>query len=151
MYKGHAGSCNYTRLTKEDVVVRDIAEVRNTKNYKIQAMAATAKQAVTLGTTIMAYADFVKTSFPKSSATTSKNEPQTVNNNDDTGDIDEVDNTLRVNHVGKVLTAVFGLSPEQQQYFWDTSRLNEWAARRGITLSPSDIRSALVSASATVS
>lgn len=132
MYKGLGGTCYYQTLTKDGVSTKDIAEARQKKPYKVQTMAMTAKQSVILGATILSYADYVKDSFPNAG----KNN-QTVNNSDGSNS----------NQVSKVLTLVFGLTPEQQAYFWDEKRLVSWSGRKGLTLSSSDIRTVLLAAS----
>jgi hypothetical protein len=129
-YKGVGGSCNFSLLTREDVSVRDIAEVRQKKPYKIQTMAATAKHSVVLGATLLTYADYIKDSFPNLGKSS-----QTVN---------KVDSN---NHLGRVLFLVFGLSVDQQKYFWDEKRLAEWTKRKGLSITLSDIRAVLLAAS----
>ena len=137
MYKGVGGMCGYHTLTKDGVSVKDIAEVRQQKPYKIQVMAATAKQSVMTGTTLITYAEYIKDSFPDRKNLVEGTQ-QTVNTHDDT-------------HVRKVLSKVFGLTETQQQHFWDNSRLTEWTSRHKLKLTAPDIRAALLSASASVS
>lgn len=132
MYKCPEGLCKYKDLSKDEVSVKDIADIRKIKLYKVQAMASTAKQSVMLGATLLSYADYVKSSFHGG-----KKNKQTVNKHDSSGS----------NQIGKVLSVVFGLTPEQQAYFWDETRLTSWSARKGLTLTSSDIRTVLLAAS----
>jgi hypothetical protein len=129
IYKGVGGACHFTTLTKENVGVKDIAAARQKKPYMVQTMASTAKHSVTLGATLLSYAQYIKDSFPGR-----QNSSQTVNKQDDT-------------QLSKALYVIFGLSQEQQKYFWDESRVIEWSKRKNITLTISDIRALLLAAS----
>ena len=131
MYKGVGGTCNHGELTGDDVNVKMIADVRQKKPYKIQTMAATAKQAVIQATVVLQYSDYIKNSFP--TLTISKS--QTVNKPDDS------------TQVGLVLSIVYGLTEEQQKYFWDRNRLAAWAERNKVQISVPDIRALLLAAS----
>jgi hypothetical protein len=127
IYKASGGACAYEKLTKEDVSVFDIAEVRAEKPYKIKSSAASGKQAIVTGVTISKYADYIRESFPSHGL-------QTVNEEQDT-------------HVNRVLENTFRLTPHQHQYFWDSERFDSWRKRLKVSLTMQDIRQALLSAS----
>jgi hypothetical protein len=134
MYKGVGGSCHYTQLTTDGVAIKDIAEVRQLKPYKVAAQATTARQAVVIGTILIQYANYIKDSFPERQLD-NKAKEHPVNNQDD-------------KHVRRILTSVFELSPRQQSHFWEQDRLTKWAARMNVTMTSQDIRTALLSATA---
>jgi len=133
MYKGVGGSCFHSQLTADNVAIKDIAEARQLKPYKVASQATTAKQAVVVGAILIRYANYIKDSFPDRHASTSKEHP--VNNQDD-------------KHVRRILSSVFDLTPKQQDHFWEQDRLSKWAKRMNITMTAQDIRTALLSATA---
>jgi hypothetical protein len=123
IYKSSIGSCEYEKLTADDVSALEIAEVRNVKAYKIKAEAIEAKSKINLGLIAMRYSEFIQDSFPGLGVT------HTVNGDED--------------QVGRVLRILFRLSDKQQDKFWEVDRFSAWKQRAGVDVSLSEIRSAL--------
>ena len=123
IYKSSIGSCEYEKLTSDDVSALEIAEVRNVKPYKIKAEAVEAKSKINLGLIIMRYSEYILDSFPGLGVT------HTVNKDED--------------QIGKVLRRLFHLSDKQQDKFWEVDRFSAWKQRAGVDVSLSEIRSAL--------
>lgn len=127
MYQGVGGSCHYEKLTADEVDLQDIAAARSQKLYVVRTHMAAAKASVTLGVTLIKYTDFIKDSFADSGN-------RTVNNLED-------------NQVAKVLRVVFNLTDSQQVRFWESGRFEGWAKRSGLSLTLSDVKTALLSTS----